>query len=83
MRDNMVEPDDSPYAGTTENCSKCNKHIHFQDEPHWSAGECSDCWTPDMCEWCDSAVGEYRNSDPFLICEQCRQDAICEGDLDQ
>jgi hypothetical protein len=36
----------------------------------------------DMCEWCDSAVGEYRNSDPFLICEQCRQDAICEGDLE-
>ena len=36
----------------------------------------------DMCEWCDSAVGEYRNSDPFLICTQCRQDAICEGDLE-
>jgi hypothetical protein len=28
-------------------CSKCGKYIHFQDEPHWSASECSDCWTPD------------------------------------
>lgn len=36
----------------------------------------------DMCEWCDSAVGEYNNSDQFLLCEQCRQDAIREGDLE-
>ena len=36
----------------------------------------------DMCEWCDSAVGEYNNADHFLLCEQCRQDAIREGDLE-
>ena len=36
----------------------------------------------DMCEWCDSAVGEYNNADHFLLCEQCRQDAILEGDLE-
>jgi hypothetical protein len=24
-------------------CSKCGKFIHFQDEPYWSIGECRKC----------------------------------------
>ena len=31
-----------------EGCQSCGEPIHFQDEPHWSAGECRNCWNPEQ-----------------------------------
>ena len=66
------------HDSDNERCKKCGSA--FSEHDYNNPNMCQE--GKDMCEWCDSAVGEYRNSDPFLICEQCRQDAICEGDLE-
>ena len=59
-------------------CTKCGKYIHFQDEPHWSAGVCEDCDKKNVVKYETNHIPEKKKS-KFGEKFQRKLDSLKEG----